>query len=616
MDGSISQLLVFLAAAAIFAPLGRYCRVGSIIGYLIGGIIIGRSGLAALAGDAEAVRNMAELGVAMFLFLIGLELRPRRLWALRYAVFGAGGVQVAATTAVFILIGLWSEQSFASSLLIGLAVSLSSTAFALQTLEERGELAKRHGRLAFSILLFQDIAAIPMIVLVGFLAASTGHGGEAPTLAGFFKGIAVIAAIVVAGRFVLNHVYAVIARIGVREAMTASALLTIVGIAWLMHVVDMSPALGTFLAGILLADSEYRHQIESDIAPFEGLLLGLFFMTVGMMLDVGLIFTQPDLIFTVVFLIIAIKAAILYGVGRWQELKHASARRLALVVSQGGEFAFVILTAGAAGNVVDKPLADALAVAVTLSMAVTPLLLLLDDFFIKRTQKPEPQFDALPKKDGHVVIAGFGRFGQIVARILRANRIPFTALDISPEQVNFVNQFGNKIYYGDASRLGILEAAMVQNARAFILAIDDVEASVRTAQIMRQHFPHVPVYARARNRQHVHQLMDLGIEMIERETFLSSLDLTKELLRGLGETEKRARWIVETFKESDEKRLYDDYKIQTDLEKIRQRALRQSQELEEIFAQDVVGKAEGDASEPKKAASQPELQPRRASGTR
>jgi monovalent cation:proton antiporter-2 (CPA2) family protein len=287
MDGSLPQLVVFLAAAAIAPPLGRRFGVGSIIGYLMAGIIIGRSGLGASLGRPEELHNIAELGVAMFLFLIGLELRPRRLWALRYAVFGAGGAQVAATTAVFTLLGLWSQLSFGSSLLIGLAVSLSSTAFALQTLEEKGELTTRHGRLAFSILLFQDIAAIPMIVLVGFLAASgTGEGG--PTLFGFFKGLAVIALIVVVGRYVINRLYTVVALTGVREAMTASALLTIVAVAYLMHLVGMSPALGTFLAGILLADSEYRHQIESDIAPFEGLLLGLFFMTVGLGLNADL----------------------------------------------------------------------------------------------------------------------------------------------------------------------------------------------------------------------------------------------------------------------------------------------------------------------------------------
>ncbi len=599
MDGSLSQLLVFLAAAAIAAPLGRRCRVGSIIGYLIAGIIIGRSGLGGIIGQPEELHNMAELGVAMFLFLIGLELRPRRLWALRYAVFGAGGAQVAATTVIFALLGLYSDLSFGSSLLIGLAISLSSTAFALQTLEERGELTTRHGRLAFSILLFQDIAAIPMILLVGFLAAG-GDGAGGPTLFGLFRGLAVIAVIILVGRYVINRVYTIVASTGVREGMTASALLTIVAVVALMDLVGMSAALGTFLAGILLADSEYRHQIESDIAPFEGLLLGLFFMTVGMGLNVDLIFTQPDMIFMVVALIIGIKAAILYAVGRWQELKNTSARRLALVASQGGEFAFVLLNAGASGLVVDQKLADSLAVAVTLSMAVTPLLLLADDFYNRRRRKPEPQFDSLPKKDGHVVIAGFGRFGQIVARVLRATRIPFTALDISPDQVNFVNQFGNKIYYGDASRLGILEAAMTKNARAFILAIEDVDASIRTAQIMRQHFPHVPVYARARNRQHVHQLMDLGIENIERETFLSSLEVTREVLRGLGMSEKRTRFIIDTFKESDEKRLYEDYKNQSDLEKLRLRALKQSQELEEIFAQDVVETSEAETPGPSK----------------
>jgi len=600
MDGTLLEFIVFLAAAAIAAPLGKRCGVGSIIGYLIAGIVIGRTGLGAVLGEPSQLHNVAELGVAMFLFLIGLELRLRRLWALRYAVFGAGGAQVLATTAVFTLLGLYSDMSFGTALLIGLAVSLSSTAFALQVLEERGELTARHGRLAFSILLFQDIAAIPMIVLVGFLAAGNGSGA-APTVVDFLKGLAVIAAIILAGRFVLNRIYAIIASTGVREGMTASALLTIVGVAYLMHLVGMSPALGAFLAGILLADSEYRHQIESDIAPFEGLLLGLFFMTVGMALNVGMLLSEPGMIFMVVALIVGIKAAILYGVGRWQELKPASARRLALVASQGGEFAFVLLTAGVGGHVVDQQLADGLAVAVTLSMGVTPLLLMADNVYNRRFRtKPEPKFDSLPKKDGHVVIAGFGRFGQIAARILRANRIPFTALDINPEQVNFVNQFGNKIYYGDASRLGILEAAMTKDARAFVLAIDDIDASIRTAQILRQHFPHVPVYARARNRRHVHQLMDVGIENIERETFLSALDLTRDVLRGLGMSDKRTRFIIDTFKESDEKRLYEDYKIQSDLEKLRLRALKQSQELEELFARDVVERSEPQPSEPPK----------------
>lgn len=601
MNGSLLQFLVFLAAAAIAAPLGRLCRMGSILGYLLAGIIISETGLAEMLGDPTELRHTAEIGVAMFLFLVGLELRPRRLWSMRNAVFGAGGAQVAITVVAFALVALYGGLDFGPSLLIGLALSLSSTAFALQTLEEKGELKTRHGRLSFSILLFQDIAAIPMIAMVPFLALK--DTGSSVTITGALQGLFAFACIIVAGRFVLNPVYRIIASTGAREAMTASALLTILGVVYLMDRIGLSASLGAFLAGILLADSEYRHQIESDIAPFEGLLLGLFFMTVGMSLNIDLIATQPMVIISAVATITLIKIFILYGVGRWQDLGTRSARRLALVLSQGGEFGFVILAAAASGAVITQNLADGIAVAITISMAITPLLLLGDEFINRRLRKAEPQFDTPPKADGHVVIAGFGRFGQIVARVLRATQVQFTALDINAEQVNLVNQFGNKIYYGDASRLGILEAAQTQNARAFVLAIDDIETSVRTAQIVRTHFPHVPIFARARNRQHVHRLMDLGIEEIERETFLSALELTKSLLGGLGTPSGRAKWVMDTFRESDERRLYDDYTHYTDTEKLQLHARKQSQELEELFAQDAVereAKAKADATAAKK----------------
>ncbi len=508
MDGFLLQFLVFLAAAAIAAPLGRRCHVGSILGYLFAGIVISASGLGAMLGKTEELRHTADLGIAMFLFLIGLELRPRRLWAMRSAVFGAGGAQVVVTITVFTLIAFFGELDFGPSLIVGLALSLSSTAFALQTLDERGELTTRHGRLSFSVLLFQDIAAIPMIAMVPFLALKENEAGF--SILAVVQGVLAIAGIILAGRYLLNPVYRIIASTGVREAMTASALLTIVAVVYLMDYIGLSASLGAFLAGILLANSEFRHQIESDIAPFEGLLLGLFFITVGMSLNVDLLMTEPTVIIWAVAVITLIKAVILYIVGRWQDLNDRAARRLALVLSQGGEFGFVLLSAAASGSVIDQNLAGGIAVAITISMAITPLLLLADDFVTARLRKPEPQFDTPPKANGHVVIAGFGRFGQIVARVLRATQIPFTALDINAEQVNFVNQFGNKIYYGDASRLGILEAARTQDARAFVLAIDDVETSLRTAQVVRTHFPHVPIYARARNRQHVHRLMDLG----------------------------------------------------------------------------------------------------------
>lgn len=597
MNSFLLQLVVFLAAAAIAAPLGRRCRIGSVLGYMLAGIVISVTGLSAMLGNPEDLRHTAELGVAMFLFLIGLELRPRRLWAMRNSVFVAGGVQVIVTVIVFIVVAFYGGLDFGPSLLIGLALSLSSTAFALQTLEEKGELTTRHGRLAFSILLFQDIAAIPMIAMVPFLAVKETATGLSAT--GAAQAVLAIAAIILAGRYVLNPVYRIIASTGVREAMTASALLTIVGVVYVMDEFGLSISLGAFLAGILLADSEFRHQIESDIAPFEGLLLGLFFMTVGMSLDIDLVLTDPTVIISAVATITLIKALILYFIGRWQDLRVRSARRLAIVLSQGGEFGFVLLAA-ASGSVIDHNLASGIAIAITISMAMTPLLLLADDLITKRVRKPEPQFDTPPKANGHVVIAGFGRVGQIAARVLRATKIPFTALDIDAEQVNVVNQFGNKIYYGDASRLGILEAARTQDARAFVLAIDDVETSIRTAQIVRTHFPHVPIYARARNRQHVHRLMDLGVEEIEREAFLSSLELTKALLRGLGTAEKRAKWIIEMFRDRDERRLYDDYMHYTDTEKIRLYALKQSQELEELFAQDLVEETAQAAPQPVK----------------
>lgn len=586
MDSFLLQIIVFLAAAAIAAPLGRRCQVGSVLGYLIAGIAIKESGVGQQLGDPEELRSTAEIGVAMFLFLIGLELRPRRLWGMRSSVFGAGGAQVTVTIIIFTLIGVYGGLDFGPSLIVGLALSLSSTAFALQTLDEKGELRARHGRLSFSILLFQDIAAIPMIAMVPFLALQSSETGF--LVITVFQGILVFAGIVLVGRYLLNPIYRIIASTGVREAMTASALLTIVVVVYLMEHIGLSASLGAFLAGILLADSEFRHQIEADIAPFEGLLLGLFFVTVGMSLNLELLREEPANILSAVVFIMAVKALILYIVGRWQDLKDRAARRLALMLSQGGEFGFVLLAAAASGRVIDEALAGGIAVAITISMAITPLLLLLDDFFTQRLSRTEPVFDTLPQAEGHVVIAGFGRFGQIVARVLRATGISFTALDISAEQVNFINQFGNKIYYGDASRLGILEAAKTQDARAFVLAIDDIETSIRTAQVVKTHFPHVPIYARARNRQHVYRLMDLGIEDVERESFLGSLELTKELLTGLGTRNDRAKWIIEMFKESDERRLYDDYKHHTDAEKVAIRALKQSQELEELFAEDEV----------------------------
>jgi len=594
VSAQLIQVAVFLAAAAIAAPLGRTLRMGAVLGYLAAGIVIGPYVLGPLyaLNDVGAVLQFGEFGVVMLLFVIGLELRPVRLWAMRSAIFGLGTAQLIATSLVLAALGMALGLSLAQALFIGLALSLSSTAFALQVLEEKGELTTRHGRLAFAVLLFQDLAAIPLIALVPLFAL----GAAEPTMDVKTAVIAIgtILGVIVVGRFLLSRLYRIVAATGVREAMTATVLLTVVGVALVMEAVGLSAALGSFIAGALLADSEYRHQIEADIAPFEGLLLAVFFIAVGMSIDLGVLASEPGSLIAIVLVLVAVKAAILYLLGRWWGLDSKGARRLGLVISQGGEFAFVLFGAGALEGVIDRHMANLLTLAVTLSMAATPLLLLIDDAIARALKPAPPDYEMPPGGDQHVIVAGFGRFGQIVARVLRARQIPFTALDSNVEQVDFVKRFGAQIYYGDAGRLDILRAAGADKARAFVLAIDDVEGSMRVAEMVRTHFPDLPIYARARDRTHVHRLMDLGVEIIERETFLAALELTKDLLRGLGLKEGEVRRLTETFKRLDEKRLYEDYQYYTDLEKVRANAQSQAKELEELFARDVEELPDGD----------------------
>src|SRR5262245_26173219 len=581
---SLEQVALFLAAAVVAAPLAKLLRVGNVLGYLLVGVLIGPAGLR-LVGDVESVLHFAEFGVIMLLFVIGLELRPRRLWAMRSAIFGLGSAQVVLTGAALAAAALAFGLAWQAALFAGLALSLSSTAFALQVLEEKGELALRHGRLAFAVLLFQDLVAIPLIALVGLFAVTAGAAAQPMQLAAAAKAIGVILAVVVVGRYVLNGMYRLVARTRVKEAMTASALLTVVGVTLVMQLAGLPASLGAFIAGVLLADSDYRHEMVADIAPFEGLLLGLFFTAIGMSLNLVLVAHSPNLVFAIVVGLLAIKGLILFLLGRRLGLEAGPARRLALALSQGGEFAFVLFAAGTAAHVLDKSVADLLSVAVTLSMAATPLLLLADELLTPKAA-PARAFDELPDNDGHVVVAGFGRVGQIIARILSAKGIPVTALDANAEQVDFVRKFGAQIYYGDASRPEILEAAQTGKARAFVLAIDDVEASLSTARMVRRNYPHVPIYARARSRRHVHQLMDEGIKVIRRETFLASVDLTREVLRGLGLPEREVRATADTFMAMDRRRLYEDYKHYTDMEKLQARARSYTQELEEQFAKD------------------------------
>jgi glutathione-regulated potassium-efflux system protein KefB len=594
-DVTLTQVALFLAAAVVAAPMAKLLRVGNVLGYLLVGVLIGPFGLGFVVTvyEVHTVLKFAEFGVVLLLFLIGLELRPRRLWAMRAAIFGLGGAQVAITGLLFAFIGVAFGLLWQAALFAGLALSLSSTAFALQILEEKGELALRHGRLAFAVLLFQDLAAIPLIALPPLFAVGGKDASQHMELLAAAKAIGVIVLVVVIGRYLLDGIFSLVARTRVKEAMTASALLTVVGVTLVMAEAGLSASLGAFLAGVLLADSQYRHEIEADIAPFEGLLLGLFFTAVGMSLNLGLIAEGPWMVATVVIGLLGCKSLILYGLGRRAGLEAGPARRFALAISQGGEFAFVLFASGFAAGVLERSVADLLSVAVTLSMAATPLLLLLEETLLPRPVIARA-FDAIPANDGHVVIAGIGRVGQIVARMLTAKKIPITALDSSPQQVEVVRKFGAKAYYGDASRHEILEAAQIGKARAFVLAIDDVEASMRIAQMVRQHYPQVPIYARARDRRHTHRLMDIGVTAIRRETFLSSIELTRDLLRGLGLSEREVRFAVETFKSHDRRRLYEDYQNYTDQEKLQARARTSAQELEALFSEDASEQAKAE----------------------
>ena len=582
----LTQAAVFLAAAAIAAPIAKKLNISSVLGYLAAGVLIGPYGLGFVYSvyQVESILHIAEYGVALLLFLIGLELKPRRLWTMRQSVFGMGAAQVVLTalclTPVLAFVGIpWEKSAF-----VAVALSLSSTAFVLQVLEEKGELTTRHGRAAFSILLFQDLAAIPLIAVIPLLAHHKPMGSLSWSNLAFAA--AAIMVVIFVGRYVLSTLYRLVAMTGVREALTASALLTVVGVALVMEAAGLSAALGAFLAGALLADSPYRHQIEADIAPFEGLLLGMFFTAVGMSLNLVFLADKTAAVLVGVACLVTVKTAVAYAIGRWRSLDAPTARRLALAISQGGEFAFVLLATALGADVIDRQLSEYLTVVVTLSMLVTPVLLLADEFLTRRRARADGPYDALPEEQGHVVIAGFGRVGQIVARVLSARGIPFTALDRSPEQIELVARFGSRAYYGDAGRLDILEAAQTRKARAFVLAIDDVEGSLRTAEVVRRHFPDVPIYARARNRRHVHQLMDLGVKVIRRETFLSSLDLTREVLAGLGVPQGEVARTIDEFQRFDEQRLTDAYTDHKDEKALMARARKDFEELEELFRQD------------------------------
>jgi glutathione-regulated potassium-efflux system ancillary protein KefC/glutathione-regulated potassium-efflux system protein KefB len=585
----LAESAIFLAAAVVAVPLFRRFKLGAVLGYLAAGVIIGPWGLR-LVAEVDNILHFAELGVVLLLFIIGLELQPSRLWVLRKSVFGLGGAQVLATGVVLGAAGLALGLPWPSALVMGLALAMSSTAFVLQVLAERNQLTTRHGRSTFAILLFQDLSVIPLLALVPLLGAAGAHRGDLwgdPWLSAALA-LAVIAAVVAGGRLLLRPVLHLIAQSRIQEIFTAAALLVVIGVSLLMSGVGLSMSLGAFLAGVLLADSEYRHELEANIQPFKGLLLGLFFISVGMSVDLGLIASRPALIVGAVLGLMGLKAAVLWALARAAGHGEEAARNLAIALCQGGEFAFVLFNLAAGHAVMERALVDLLVVVVSLSMAATPLALAGNDLLSRRFARARPQrpFDTFEQEAPRVIIAGFGRVGQIVGRILKLKRIAFTALDINPEQVQTVRRFGNKVHYGDASRLDLLTAAGAGRAKLFVLAIDDVEASIRTARTVRRHFPDLAVYARARNRFHAHRLMDLGVELIERETFLGSLDLARQVLEAVGMPGWEAQQIVARFQAHDEQTLRRQHAVYHDETQLIQSARQAAEELQGLFESD------------------------------
>ncbi|HEX4640506.1 MAG TPA: cation:proton antiporter, partial [Chthoniobacterales bacterium] len=530
--------------------------------------------------------------------LIGLELRPALLWQMRQPILGLGGLQVLGTTLVLGSVALWCGLTWKSSLAIGLILALSSTAIVLQSLAERGLMKTPAGESSFAVLLFQDIAIIPILAVMPLLAANrvaetAPHSGMISNLQGWQRALTVVVAVVVigfAGRFLLRPFFRYIANTRLREMFTATALFIVLGTALLMQKLGLSPALGTFVAGVVLAESEYRVQLEADIEPFKGLLLGLFFISVGASIDFSLIAQRPGMIALIVIGLLALKFLVLLALARIFKLKAAEGMLFAFALAQGGEFAFVLFSFATQNAVLPADVANILVASVALSMAAAPLLLTIEEKFVRprfQTCEPEREADQIDEHDNPVILAGFGRFGHIVGRLLRANGFPTTVLDHDADQVETLSKYGMKSFYGDASRLDLLQAAGAARAKLFVLAIDDESKALEIIQTIQHEFPNLKILARATSRQHAYEILRLGVDRVYRETLGSALDLSIDALRELGMDERRARRAAEIFREHDEASVRELARIPDDDEAYVSIARKHIENLERALASDL-----------------------------
>lgn len=551
----MNQAILFLLAALVIVPLALRLGLGSVLGYLLAGVAIGPVGLA-LVSDPEAILQVSELGVVLMLFVIGLELEPKRLWAMRGAVFGGGTLEMLVCTALLLPIGLMLGWSWQAALVASLAMALSSTAIVVGLLQERNLMGTPMGQKAFAMLLFEDIAAIPLLALAAVLgtaavaAAPGAHAADDPFTSPWAQ-IGAVLAVIGVGRYVAYPVMRIIARQPARELFTAVALLLVLGVAALMHRVGLSMGLGAFLAGVLLASSEYRHALESDILPFKGLLLGLFFIAVGMSMQLGLLVSDPLHVVLGLLLVVGLKLGGMWLVARWVGLHGSPRSLLAVLLSQVGEFAFVVLAAGKLSGVLPAGDADLLTLIAALSMATTPLLLMAFDRFA-RDEASDRTADTVEEPEAPVMLAGFGRYGQIVARTLLSAGIKPTVIDHNADTVDMARRFGYKVYFGDATQPDLLHAAGVAKARAIVIAIDDPVQSNRLVHELKKSHPHLPIVARARDAVHAMELLDAQVHHVQRELMESSLRSARATLEVLRFDRAHARQLADDFRRHSE----------------------------------------------------------------
>ena len=586
------DLLVYLLSMVVVVPLSKRFGLGAVIGYLIAGAVVGPQCFALLQGSHESTSQIAEFGVIMMLLLIGLELNPSLLWKMRGPILGQGSLQVLGCTGLFMGASLCMGMPWQMALVIGMILSVSSTAIVLQTLQEHGYAKSAGGERVFSVLLFQDMAVIPMLALFPLLGAGAGDESGYSGLVKALMVLGAVAAVIIAGRFLVRPLFKAISRMKLRETFTALALLIVVAAASLMHFVGLSPALGAFLAGVVLADSEFKHQIEADIEPFKGLLLGLFFITVGSSIQFSLLMNSPVTVALWVMALVGGKTLICYALGRWCKMRPPESLLFAVSLAQGGEFAFVLITQ--AGGLISPETAQILTASIALSMALAPLLIKLTiDQGMSRlecvtSEERLPDTVLESEKDNPVLVVGIGRFGQTLIRFLRANGIPSTVLDIDSEQIEIMARFGIKSYFGDGSNPDLLRAAGLERAKVLVLAIDEPETAIKIVETLRPQYPELPIFSRAYDRIHAYKLLELGVKEIVIETSGSAVALGTDVLMALGMQRERAMSKGQLFDVNNRRsirHLAKQFK-EKDLEAFIQASKVSSDQLEAMFQSD------------------------------